>query len=191
MVTISVIVPTIGRDSLISCLNSLKNQTFDDFEIVVVGTNKKSKTIAEMFSHVRFVFSPIWNNAYQKNLGVNCSRGDIVAFIDDDAVAEPNWLEELVKHFKKKQVACVGGRIKIKPQGPLPTFLRKIHPNMARGFLGGSLLHYEKSVELKEAMLWGSNISFKKTVLKKLGGFDLRLEGQSITWSLKKKGKSK
>jgi len=45
-----------------------------------------------------------------RNVGVRAATGDIVAFIDDDAVAEPEWLERLTRPFSDPRVAGVGGR---------------------------------------------------------------------------------
>ncbi|MCD5401861.1 glycosyltransferase [candidate division NPL-UPA2 bacterium] len=45
-----------------------------------------------------------------RNVGIRAAEGDIVAFIDDDAVAEPDWLENLVRPFEVPEVVAVGGR---------------------------------------------------------------------------------
>ncbi len=46
-----------------------------------------------------------------RNCGVASSRGEVVAFLDDDAFASPDWLENLLRHFANPQVVGVGGRL--------------------------------------------------------------------------------
>src|SRR5690349_8888005 len=46
-----------------------------------------------------------------RNSGVSVSHGEIVAFLDDDAVASPTWLEALLGHFAGPDVVGVGGRL--------------------------------------------------------------------------------
>ena len=180
MVYVSVIVPSIGRESLAKCLSSLQNQTFDDFETIVVGTTQKCRRIVERFPDVRFAHSSFWNNAYQKNLGVKLANGKIVAFIDDDSLASPRWLEFLIRHYKRKEVACVGGKIDLLVIEELPAYLKKLPYTMVRGFLGQTLLSYRKAKVLKDALLWGSNISFRKETFLEVGGFEIKL-GRTIT----------
>ena len=53
-----------------------------------------------------------------RNHAIPRSRGEILAFVDDDIVADPNWLHELLEGFEDPKVACVTGRVV--PQGPCP-----------------------------------------------------------------------
>ena len=53
-----------------------------------------------------------------RNSGVAAARGDVIAFIDDDAEAEPGWVRALMSHFTRDEVACVGGyAIPVWPEG--------------------------------------------------------------------------
>ena len=113
---VSVIIPTYKRAyTLKYVLEGLKRQTYRNFEVIVVfkpardGTeeileryreNLPLKVIKQNKGYV--------TNAY--NLGISLARGQIVAFLDDDAVPYPDWLEEHVKiHSKYSEVGGASG----------------------------------------------------------------------------------
>ena len=165
----SIIVCTLHSKNLKDCLKSLKKQTFKDFEILVVTPNPNVKKISEEFG-ARFILSQLAGVSYQRNLGIRYARGEIICFIDDDAVADERWLEFLVKNFKEK-VGCVGGKIKLWFEGEINKELKKIDEGLFKRFLGGTTLG-NKKIELKEPLLWGSNLAVKKEIFEKVGFFD-------------------
>ncbi|HEX2313978.1 MAG TPA: glycosyltransferase family 2 protein, partial [Thermomonospora sp.] len=64
-----------------------------------------------------------------KNTGVRVARGDVVAFLDDDAVAAPGWLDAFAGHYDDPAVAGVGGRtLALWPGSPSSAELRAGHP---------------------------------------------------------------
>lgn len=100
-------------DDLTACLDSVAAQTRPADQVVVVVDHNES--LLELLSHRADVAAVA--NAHTKglsgarNTGVERARGDIVVFIDDDAVAAPDWLEELLRPFEGAGVAAVGGHI--------------------------------------------------------------------------------
>jgi hypothetical protein len=58
---------------------------------------------------ITVVDNPRANLAVSRNLGIRAASGDVVAFIDDDAIPEPGWLEQAMPHFDDPEVAGVGG----------------------------------------------------------------------------------
>src|SRR5205085_11066556 len=58
-----------------------------------------------------------------RNTGIDIARGDIVAFLDDDAVAAPDWLDRLCAPYDDRQVIAVGGRVVPRFDGPRPAWL--------------------------------------------------------------------
>lgn len=171
---VSVVVCTTGRETLKECLKSLKNQSYENHEVIVVGIDERSRSFASEFGF-NFFFSPKANSSFQRNLGIEESEGDIVAFIDDDAVADKDWLRFLAMHYKDDRVACVGGRIILKFLSEVPAFLKELPDEIFKGFLGGTLLNSRRAVKLQEPLLWGTNLSFKKDVFDEVGFFDLKL----------------
>ena len=119
--SLSVVIPTFNRQELLSaCLGGLARQTATDFEVIVVDDGSKDGTreFLEQFAdgHPDIDLRAHYNEA---NLGANNSRnagarlasGDIVAFLDSDAVPEPDWVERLVEAFADERVAAVTGGI--------------------------------------------------------------------------------
>jgi len=169
----SIIVCSIGRETLFDCLKSLKCQDYDEYEILVVSPER---TIEEKVKSmdVRFVFSPKANVSYQRNLGIMESEGEFVCFIDDDAIASPHWVRNLINSFIDEKVVCVGGKIELKLEGDIDEKLKNIKPEVFKGFLGGTLLGEER-MEIKQPLLWGSNICFRKKIFDEVGYFDEKL----------------
>lgn len=89
MPTVSVIIPTLGRsESLERCRDSLRKQTFQDFEVVLVTEEGSLSAL--------------------RNEGARRAKGEILVFTDDDVVMEPQWLEAILRAFEKG-VAGVSG----------------------------------------------------------------------------------
>jgi glycosyltransferase involved in cell wall biosynthesis len=98
---VSVIVAAYNSaDFLKRCLDSLENQTFRDFEIIVINSSPEHRTaeVVSKFPVVRFFQSPdrLLPHA-ARNAGMKMARGSLYAFTDADCRADPNWLAELVK----------------------------------------------------------------------------------------------
>jgi len=97
---VSVIVAAYNSaDFLKRCLDSLENQTFRDFEIIVINSSPEHRTaeVVSKFPFVRFFQSPdrLLPHA-ARNAGMKMARGSLFAFTDADCVADPHWLAELV-----------------------------------------------------------------------------------------------
>jgi len=166
---VSIIVCTLTCDNLKDCLESLKKQTFKDFEVVVVTPNPNVKKISDKFG-TKFVLSEFAGVSHQRNLGIKHAEGEIICFIDDDAIADERWLEFLIKNFEER-VGCVGGKIELLFEGKVNEDLKEIDEGLFKRFLGGTNLGNEK-IELKEPLLWGSNLAIKKEIFDKVGLFD-------------------
>lgn len=117
---ISVIVPTYGRTpSALECIESVVKNRHADFELLVVDQgpdNTLKAAIEARYATVRAVrhlwaAPPGLNRA--RNIGLQHAAGDIVAFIDDDAIADENWLAGIAKTFRELSPppALMGGRI--------------------------------------------------------------------------------
>ena len=91
------------------CLAALNAQTYRDFEVIVLP----DEPVEEGKGHDGLVLSYIHTGkvrpAEKRNLGISAAKGDIVAFIDDDAYPEPRWLENAVKYFSEPSIGGVGG----------------------------------------------------------------------------------
>lgn len=123
MPKVTVVIPTYKRSDILPyMLSALKRQTYQDFNVIIVvkpsgdgteellaqsSSNFKLQTLIQHSGHIV--------DAYL--LGAKNSTGEIVAFLDDDAIPANNWLQETVKIFNNSPVAGVTG-------DSFPAFLR-------------------------------------------------------------------
>jgi O-antigen biosynthesis protein len=108
----SVIVPTYNSAATIArCIESLKQLTYPDYEIIVVddGSTDSSAAIAEAAS-VQTLRLPHQGLAAARNAGLAAARGRVVAFIDADAEADCDWLYHLAEAIMRRNAAAAGGQ---------------------------------------------------------------------------------
>jgi len=102
-----------------------------------------------------------------RNSGIAVARGDIVAFLDDDAVAGPHWAERLVDCYREPQVIGAGGGVMPAWRAPRPRWL----PEEFLWVVGCSYLGQPTARSpVRNAI--GANMSFRREVLQRSGGFD-------------------
>lgn len=101
--TVSVIVNTLDRAaSLDLLLDSLTQITYPNFEVVVVVgpcSDDTEEVVARRRGLLKVLHCDVANLSMSRNIGIAASAGEFVAFIDDDAVPEPQWLDELMDAF--------------------------------------------------------------------------------------------
>lgn len=104
---VSVIIPTHnGADMLRECLEALREQTYHDFEIVVVDDASADRTpeLLNEFPEVRVVrLEGARGHGFARaaNMGLAASRGDILILLNNDAVPDTDWLRELVSGLER------------------------------------------------------------------------------------------
>ena len=108
----TVVVCTRDRpNQLEECLDALAAQRHPQIEVLVVD-NGASDSVTEICRArgVACIREPIPGLTRARNLGARAARSEIVAYIDDDAIAEPGWLDALAREFVDPTVAAVAGR---------------------------------------------------------------------------------
>jgi mycofactocin system glycosyltransferase len=113
---VSIVIPVYNRPKEIeTCLASLQSLEYPagKIETIVVDDASLDHTpaVARRFN-VRLIVMP--RNRGQsaaRNTGVAAAKGEIIAFLDSDCIAQPNWLRELVPYFQDPRVALVGGDV--------------------------------------------------------------------------------
>ena len=104
---VSVIIPTYNRDNyLYSAVKSVLNQTFEDFEIIVVddASTDNTKQIIDKFDDKRIRYIRHKENkggSAARNTGIKLSKGKFIAFLDDDDLWMPSKLEKQLDHINK------------------------------------------------------------------------------------------
>ena len=171
---VSIIVCTHSLDNfqnLIDAVDSLLNQTHKEMEIIVVvdGNQELYERIVKVYDthdNVNIIVTEESLGAFGAgNVGVKAARGDVFAFLDDDAVGEKRWIENLVDIYEKSDAISVGGKI-------LPIWLSKKPDYFPEelGWLVG-ITHEgfaeEKVHEVRNT--FGPNMSFRREVFEKIG----------------------
>jgi glycosyltransferase involved in cell wall biosynthesis len=177
---ITVILCTYNRcQSLSKALESLASTTFSEpveWEIVVVDNNSKDQTrevIEEYCSRYpgrfRYLFEGQQGKSHALNAGILASRGDILAFVDDDVTVDPKWLQNLTAAVDEDEWAGAGGRILPQPNFTPPSWLAIEGRHSMAGILAIFDLG-DKVCELDRPP-FGTNMAFPKKVFEKYGGF--------------------
>lgn len=112
---VSVVIVSRGRpEALARCLRGVAQLRYPTFEVVVVADKAGATRLWSMpeAAHVKLVRFDEPNIAAARNLGIAEAAGDIVAFIDDDAVPEPSWLTHLTAPFAAENVTAAGGFVR-------------------------------------------------------------------------------
>lgn len=173
-----------GATTLRDCFDGLAKLDYPDYEVIVVDDGSKDCTAA-IASEYPFDLIATPNNGLSsaRNTGLAVATGDIVAYIDDDARPDPDWLTYLAHTFMTTDYAGVGGP-NIAPDGDGP-----IADCVANA--PGGPIHILLSDREAEHVP-GCNMAFRKECLEEIGGFDpqFRAAGDDVDlcWRLQRHG---
>lgn len=162
---VSVIVASYnGGRTLDACLRSLANLSYPDYEVIVIDDGSRDHTPAIVANHdVRCIRVENGGLSRARNLGIEAARGEIVAFIDSDAYADPDWLYYLVTALEEQNAVAVGG-----PNlSPLEDGFVAECVDQAPGNPTHVLLDDERAEHVP-----GCNMAYRKDTLLAIGGFD-------------------
>ncbi|GAB3256918.1 glycosyltransferase [Kineosporia babensis] len=200
----SVIVPSYnGLATLGRTLQSLEQQTYpaERFEVIVVddGSAQDLSPVVRPF-RARYRRLPVNRGvAAARNAGLELAVGDVVVGLDDDCVADPDWLRELAKGFRSTDVVGAGGvlRATVSRTNPMARYLAAkesgtppLSSSSPGHSLGTRLLSYLRQnrtappapgeiVEVAE--IYGGNAAFRTDVLRSVGGWDETMSGVEDT----------
>ena len=178
---IAAIICTHNRDRYLGdAIDSLLAQEGVNYEVLVVdngSTDQTKQVVASRLSHpcVTYVYEPILGLSVARNRGAKETTAPILAYLDDDAIASPQWLRVLVEAYDQNaKLAIAGGKVTlIWPEGITP-------PQWISGGLSGGLGAYdlgEEVVAITNPQLTprGLNYSLRRSFLENIGGFDANL----------------
>ena len=178
---ISLVINTTDRAGpLRTLLRVLEHQSFPRFEVVVVVGPTRDNTLevlSEYENRVRVLRCPKANLSQSRNTGLLAARGEIVAFIDDDAVPSQRWLEQLARIFKDPCVDASGGIVySVHPDRPVVQHRIGIISSLAEQFDVRSMWldHILPPGQGRQwvARMMGTNMAFRRRSLLEIGGFD-------------------
>jgi GT2 family glycosyltransferase len=182
---ISVVVCTHnGEETIGTCLDALGRLDYPDFEVVVVddGSTDRTAEIAAGFE-VRLIRTENRGLSAARNTGLEAATGEIVAFTDDDAWPDEDWLRYLAHAFASSDHVGIGG-----PN--LPPESAGVVESAVRHAPGGPIHVLLSDGEAEH--IPGCNMAFRREALQAVGGFDpqLRIAGDDvdICWRLQERG---
>src|SRR5881296_1121165 len=182
---ISVVVCTCnGERTIRQCLEGLVRLNYPNFEVIVVDDGSTDGTAAIAREYGFQVFSTENRGlSAARNLGLEAATGDIVAYIDDDAYPDPDWLRYLAFTFLTTDYVGVGG-----PNIP-PADTGFVAQCVANS--PGGPIHVLLS-DREAEHIPGCNMAFRKSCLTAIGGFDtqFRVAGDDVDvcWRLQEHG---
>ncbi len=185
---ISVIIPAFNEERFLPrCLESLKNQNFSHFEIIVVDNNSRDKTfeVAKRFGAKVFK-EKNQGVAFARQKGFLKARGKIIATSDADTILPRDWLSRILAEFEKdKDLVAFGGSLEFY-SGPILV-------KLAVKYLSKIFFFFDRLIS-GGPNLMGCNMAIKKEAFLKIGGFNTNLklnEDVEISYRLRKIGKIK
>ncbi|MCA8480457.1 glycosyltransferase [Burkholderia multivorans] len=182
MLSFSIVINTLNRAALLQkTLESFRWIRYaGDFEVIVVNgpsTDGSAEVISSWSSFVRAGTCPVANLSVSRNVGICMAEGDVVAFIDDDAIPEPEWLTQLAAAYDSPEIGGAGGLVFDQ------TGYTYQYEYSTANRLGNSNWAAKKSAEhlcfpgsYEFPYLQGTNASFRRSALMEVGGFDEEIE---------------
>ncbi|MBA4609862.1 HAD-IIIA family hydrolase [Aeromicrobium sp. Marseille-Q0843] len=154
----TIVVPTIGRDTLRRLLESLDAATGGTPDVIVVDDRREGEPL-DLPAHVRVLASGGRGPAAARNLGWRAATTEWISFVDDDVIVAPDWIERLTEDLASADddVVAVQGRLTV----PRPA--------------GRRLTDAERSTASLETAQWiTADLSVRRRALRRVSGFDER-----------------
>lgn len=173
-----------GAQTIGKCLDGLSSLEYPTYEVIVVddGSTDRTAEIAALYN-VRLIRTSNRGLSAARNEGLNAARGAIVAYIDDDAYPDRDWLSHLAWAFMSSEHAGVGGpNVAPLDDGPVADLV---------ALAPGGPIHVLRSDDVAEHIP-GCNFAFRAEALRRISGFDptYRIAGDDVDlcWRLQREG---
>ncbi|MCL5104341.1 MAG: glycosyltransferase family 2 protein [Armatimonadetes bacterium] len=178
----SVIIVTRNRPDMVGrCLDALKLHLPQPGEKVVVDASDNSTTrdLTAKYDDVRYIHfaNGINQRPEAKNIGMRNTDGPLLVFLDDDSMVRDGWLTAMLKLYDDPEVGCVGGGVD--EPGTEWNMREPIGRVLANGGLSQNFSPtHAENVEVDHVK--GCNMSFRRELLEKVGGFDPGYIGDNL-----------
>ena len=173
-----------GSRTIRGTLEGLACVEYPDFEVIVVddGSTDETAAIAATYN-CRVISTPNTGLSSARNVALSAASGEIIAYIDDDAIPDPHWLQYLANTFTQSDFVMVGG------PNIAPPDCDRIADCVDNA--PGGPIHVLITDEEAEH-LPGCNMAIRKSCLEAVGGFDprFRVAGDDVDmcWRLRERG---
>jgi hypothetical protein len=147
------------------------------FELIVVNgpsTDHSEEVLAQWQGKIKHLHCDAPNLSISRNVGIEAAAGDVVAFLDDDAVPHPRWLRYLSRHYANPSTGGVGGYT-VDNTGVRWQVRKTVCDRFGNAFFPDDLFD-ERQLNFPGTPLYpsllGTNSSFRTEALREIGGFD-------------------
>ena len=146
------------------CLDALAAQDYprERMEVIVVdnGSSDDTRAVVANYDVTLLVESEIRTSYAARNRGIRHARGELVAFLDSDCIADRDWLSQLVAGFDEERIAAVVGAIEDAPATTLcEEFTARLRP-------------FARPLRRGLATLLTANVAVRRDALESVGVFD-------------------
>lgn len=175
---VSIVINTYNRaPQLEECLSALRLLDYSPFEVIVVNgpSTDSTKEVCEKYKDfTNYADCAERNLSVSRNIGIAHAQGEIVAFIDDDALVHQNWLKAIIASYTRPDIVGVGGGT-IDHTGKdyqATATLCDVLGNAYSVPYGISQETFSFTDTCLFPSLLGTNSTFRKSALEEIGGFD-------------------
>ncbi|HBQ20802.1 MAG: hypothetical protein A2Z91_03860 [Deltaproteobacteria bacterium GWA2_38_16] len=167
---VSIIIPFRKKNPYLEeCLHHIEQLTYKDFEVILLPD--QSETYPSYSFPLKVIPTGPFGPAQKRDIGNKAAQGTILAFIDDDAYPDPDWLTPAITHFQKIEVAAITGPAATPSSD---SFLQKASGLVySNRFSSGHCTHRycpQKQMEIDDAA--SVNLLVRKSDYEKVGGFN-------------------
>ncbi len=173
-----------GGRTIRDCLEGLRRLRYPDFELIVVddGSTDTTAAIAQQYD-VHLIRTENRGLSSARNTGWQAATGEIIAYLDDDAYPDPDWLTHLAATFLRTNDVAVGGPNIAPPgDGPIAKCVALAPGNPVHVML----------TDREAEHIPGCNMAFRREALAAIGGFDVQFrtagDDVDVCWSLRERG---
>jgi glycosyltransferase involved in cell wall biosynthesis len=176
---VSVVVISLNEAKRIGrCIRSLSTQSVAPGEVVFVDNGSHDDTVAiiqqgagDLATTPVVVLEPVRGIPFARTAGVRHSNGSIVAFLDADCEAPPDWIERLLNDFNSTDASAIAGRYALAGEDAQTITYRERSWSAAFGWglAGCELMHQPRGFV---GMILGGCSAFRKEALEAVGLFD-------------------
>jgi len=178
---LSVVIVTYNRcNDLKECIDSIFGMKELPHEVIIVNSFSNDGTDKLVRGYpVKYIRIPERSMVRARNVGLRRATGDIVAYIDDDVVVSRNWSIHILESYKSENIGGVGGRVipyNINRESRLFANKYEIGKVLDNGIVFGNF-DILTSTPMDVDTLIGCNMSFRRKLLMRIGGFDEKFKG--------------
>lgn len=175
---VSIVINTLNRaDLLDDAIRGVFQLDYSSYELIVVNgpsADHSEEVLARWRGRIKHLRCDVPNLSVSRNVGIAAASGEVVAFLDDDAVPHPTWLSQLTKHYANPQVGGVGGftvdNTGVRWQVRKTICDRFGNAKFVDDYFDERALNFPGTPYYPS--LLGTNSSFRRAALYQIGGFD-------------------